>query len=125
DPVVLGEQRAKPILQHTARHNVQTQLVVADGFVEGNAALVISFQFGEAEFHKLRQHRQGDGARVKIQKFPLQFAAVEHSGFRGASGVANDDVFNLTAAELAGSIEVGHHVQVIERKDHHRDADAL
>src|SRR5438132_12685617 len=60
-----------------------------------------------------------------IQQLPFEFATVEHSRFRSASRVANDDVFNLAAAELADCIKVGHHVEVIERENHNRNADAL
>src|SRR5207249_4320572 len=59
------------------------------------------------------------------QKLSLQFAAIEHSRFRGTSRVANDDVFYLATAELADRIEVGHHVQVIEREHDHGDANTL
>ena len=37
----------------------------------------------------------------------------------------NNHIIHLFAAELADSIEVAHHVQVIQRENHQRDADVL
>src|ERR1700722_17823960 len=47
DHVVLDEQCTKPVLQHAPRHDVQTKSVVANGFIERDAALLLSFQFGQ------------------------------------------------------------------------------
>src|SRR6266480_7512600 len=60
-----------------------------------------------------------------IQQLPFEFAAVEHSCFRRTGWVTNDDVLDLAATELTDRIEVGHHVEVIERENHHCDADAV
>ncbi len=53
----------------------------ADGFIERNAALLVSLQLRQSEFYEFRQHRHGDGDCPAIKQFLFQRAAVETSSF--------------------------------------------
>jgi hypothetical protein len=45
------------------RHDVQTKLVFADSFIEGNARLVFGLQLGQPQFHKLGHHWHREAGR--------------------------------------------------------------
>ncbi len=108
--VVLIEHGGEPVLQDAPRHDVQTKRVVADGFIERDAALLLGLQLGQPEFHKFRQHRHSEGDCAAVEQFLFQRAVVKHPGFGRPRRDADDDVIHLPAAELADGSEVGHHV---------------